>query len=120
MLREPFEQFIEEPRPTLPFVRRHHNTASATVLTVGMYKQPLAQCAAQLIIEGKSIRAVVALTGMAKLTVAKLRLRIKAAGLLSDCPCGKPNGHRGWCSYRFERSTSRQAVVARFTRVRTI
>lgn len=30
---------------------------------------------------------------------------------LPDCACGRPNGHKGWCSERIKKSPNRQAYL---------
>lgn len=60
---------------------------------------------------GASLREAAAAAGVAKHTAQKFK---QENGITATCACGKPSGHRGWCSARYQKSEKRQAVVARF------
>lgn len=65
-----------------------------------------------LVIEGKSLRQIEALTGVAKKTVARYRrLVLQKALTILKCRCGEPIGHRGWCAARYAESPKRQSFV---------
>lgn len=54
---------------------------------------------------GATVRKVAVRAHVAKATAKRYR-----PTAVPDCPCGQPAGHRGWCSFRFSRSTRRQAL----------
>ena len=56
---------------------------------------------------GMTIRRAASIAQVAKRTAATYRDRL---GLLPNCICGQVAGHRGWCAFRFSRSTKRQAL----------
>jgi len=77
----------------------------------------------ELLLEGYSGRETAKIAGVSKdvaLTYRKILLKdiedykddpelVKSL----TCPCGGPSGHRGWCSWRLQRSQARQAVLKR-------
>jgi hypothetical protein len=67
---------------------------------------------------GASIREAAATAGVAKQTAAKFKT--ENAIEQAPCGCGQAAGHQGWCSFRYQRSTKRQAVVERFHSVETV
>ena len=70
--------------------------------------------AAQMLINGESLRRVSELSGLARGTIARIRKLV--AGRIKPCGCGKPSGHRGWCSYLYQFSEKRQEVVKKFSK----
>lgn len=81
----------------------------------------------QLISSGEySIREVAEETGYAILTVHRIFKKVLVKRMqegLGDilCPCGKPRlAHKGWCSFRFEKSEKRQALLKRMQEDRFI
>lgn len=63
----------------------------------------------ELLAAGWSIRSAAAAAGVSKRT-AELRAR----EIQATCPCGQPARHRGWCSWRFQRSPRRQEFLERW------
>lgn len=77
---------------------------------VGKYR-----LAAYLLGMGRSIREVESLVGISKKTVNDIRKSImRNADVL--CGCGQEIGHKGWCSFRYDRSPARQAFMSRMGR----
>ena len=72
-----------------------------------------------LVIEGKSNRAIQRELGISKHTVARYRFFIEAEFGIGRCPCGLPATHQGWCSYRYDNSPKRQAVMKKLNQNRT-
>lgn len=72
---------------------------------------------------GLSVRKTAAAVGCSKITVTRYRSVIRAANELygeadmkmSDCACGQPAGHRGWCSHRYQQSDARQSFIKQWT-----
>jgi transposase-like protein len=84
----------------------------------GMRNSTELQIAILMLLKGNSIRESARMAGMSKDTVAKLFPRLLAELSRSGrgdiyCPCGRKSPHRGWCSYRFENSPARKAVMAK-------
>lgn len=76
------------------------------------------EMAISLINSGKlSIREICDVTGYSKNTINTLFHKVRAfrekKGLPEIyCPCGLPTiSHRGWCWYRYSKSTKRQLVI---------
>jgi len=71
--------------------------------------------AAYLLGAGKSVREVETMTGVPKKTVSDIRKDVMRN---SDvfCGCGQEAGHKGWCSFRYDRSPARQAFMTRWGR----
>lgn len=68
---------------------------------------------------GMSIRAAMRLTGFSKQTVNNRRKYIVYhCPSLPSCSCGRPSGHRGWCSDRVSRSPARMEFLSRWHRFR--
>lgn len=65
---------------------------------------------------GRGVRATARHCGVAKATVARLRLMLIATKGEFFCECGKPTTHRGWCRVRYAASPKRQAVIERMHR----
>ena len=69
----------------------------------------------KLIIFGKGNREIRRITGAHTTTIAKVRLVLRIKKLhIRNCPCGQPATHRGWCFYRFQKSTKRQEFMERW------
>lgn len=69
--------------------------------------------AISLILEGSTQRDVQRLTGMHSVTTKKILDALKNAGHKINCRCGDPLGHKGWCSYRYNKSKKRQQTMQR-------
>ncbi len=73
----------------------------------------------ELIRGGLPNREVSRQTGAATTTVARARYELEKKERCSFlCKCGGRATHRGWCSYRFERSPARQEFIKMFGRKR--
>jgi transposase-like protein len=64
-----------------------------------------------LLTPGLSLRQIERLTHHNKATISSYRdlLGIQRP----PCPCGQPAGHKGWCSWQFQRHPIRQATLAK-------
>lgn len=62
-----------------------------------------------LLVPGSTIRGVERDTRFNKNTITRYASRLT----LPPCPCGLPALHRMWCSWRFERSPARQAMLSK-------
>jgi transposase-like protein len=68
-----------------------------------------------LLTPGMTLRQIEAITHHNKATIATYA---KLLGLKRPpCPCGQPAGHKGWCSWQFQRHPLRQAALAKTWRV---
>lgn len=64
------------------------------------------------ILSGISIRKIAQLFGISINTVQRYRnIVIDSGEEIAQCKCGKPSGHKGWCSYRLEHSKARQLFL---------
>lgn len=62
-----------------------------------------------LIATGSSTRGICRRLGVDRATVRRLNRGLRRQA----CPCGKPGGHLGWCSFRAAKSPPRQAHLER-------
>ena len=65
-----------------------------------------------LLEHGAGVREAARLTGCSKNTASKLWRHLHNTSP-PMCACGRPSGHRGWCSPRIAKSPARQAALAR-------
>jgi hypothetical protein len=68
-----------------------------------------------LLVLGYGSRTIAAATGVSKTTIKKIRDHMSEHSKLGalDCACGKKRGHLEWCSWRYQKSLSRQQVMNR-------
>ena len=65
----------------------------------------------RLLADGFGVREIASIVGASKITVNRYRKIIVCNGAVRlICPCGAAAGHRGWCSWRYQRSPARQAL----------
>lgn len=57
----------------------------------------------KLLLSGKSSRQIMEDTGHSNRVITAIRRTLT----VPECPCGKPGGHRGWCSHRYANSPER-------------
>jgi hypothetical protein len=62
---------------------------------------------------GYSTREVMRLVGISNGTAIKFR-RIALRKIDVHCGCGKQAGHKGWCSYLYQRHPKRQEFMKRW------
>jgi RNA polymerase sigma factor (sigma-70 family) len=67
------------------------------------------QMVSSLLSEGKSIREIERISGVSKNTITKYKEKLNITAL---CKCGRPAGHKEWCSERVKNSEKRQALIA--------
>lgn len=65
-------------------------------------------------LSGQSIRATARNLQLSKHQVHLEFRRLRQALGQAYCGCGKQAGHRGWCSFLYRQSPTRQAIVRRF------
>lgn len=71
----------------------------------------------QSFLDGVSVRSVARRFGCAKGTALRYRKIAEARyGFLPACGCGRPAGHKGWCTGRVRKSAARQALLTRWGR----
>ncbi len=73
--------------------------------------QNIYSLAKKLYLKGKSARQIGRTFGIGQKTAIVLCREFRNLGLISNCPCGKVGGHKGWCSFRFTKSDKRKAFV---------
>jgi hypothetical protein len=69
--------------------------------------------------QGATIREVCYIEGISRQTAQEYRastLSVQEEDGLPPilCPCGRPTGHKGWCSFRLQYSPKRQALLNRW------
>jgi hypothetical protein len=66
-------------------------------------------------VSGLSVRGVVKKFRCAKNTASRYRkLALDLGWEMPMCTCGRPSGHRGWCSERVRNSPARQTFLSRW------
>lgn len=61
-----------------------------------------------LLAPGSTVRKVAKDCNACQKTVKKVRKILLP--YLPSCPCGKPQGHRGWCAWRISRSPAKNGI----------
>jgi len=82
----------------------------------GMYgKRGRLMWAGKLIMQGLGIREIKRRTGIHDVTIKKLYDKLEEIlGKKIVCKCGQPVRHRGWCAFRFQKSTARQEFMRKW------
>lgn len=89
-------------------------TTSRNGLPRGVYpsRRPTFDAAAELFKQGTAVRAVARQLEIRPRTARRWKDLIVGDAVIY-CACGKPSGHQGWCSIRFQQSPARQDWLAR-------
>lgn len=96
-------------RPGNKYINHHHARA---LLPLVKRKAELPQRIRQsivdmLLVPGTTIRMAEHITGIDQNTVMKIARTLA----LPPCPCGKPSGHKGWCTFRLKFSKKRMEFL---------
>lgn len=105
---------IKKPIP-IRKIKKQYDTSTRTLR--GMYSQDgLLDKATLLMKQGKTNGEVCRETRLSKTTVAKLRNLLKEQGQVFYCQCGKDVSHKGWCTYRLNKSNKRKEFIKQWGR----